>query len=50
MKRFFVKLLFDPNGLIPSIARDIYTREVLMLTSMNKKGCQETIEFGEATY
>ena len=21
-----------------------------MLTSMNKKGCQETIEFGEATY
>ena len=41
---------FDANGLIPAIATDIETGEVLMLAYMNEESLRKTIELGEAVY
>ncbi len=41
---------YDSNGLVPAIAQDAYTREVLMLAYMNKESLEQTLETGRATY
>ena len=41
---------FDADGLIPCIATDAETGEVLMLAYMNREALQRTIETGEAHY
>lgn len=41
---------FDANGLIPAIATDIDTGEILMLAYMNEESLKKTIELGEAVY
>lgn len=41
---------FDANGLVPAIAQDIGTGEVLMLAYMNEESIKETIETGLAHY
>lgn len=41
---------FDANGLIPAIAQDIESGEVLMLAWMNAEALARTIESGEAWY
>ncbi len=38
------------NGLIPAIAQDWKTGEVLMLAYMNKEAFEETLRSGKATY
>jgi len=38
------------NGLIPAIAQDYKTNEVLMLAYMNEQAFDETIKSGKATY
>ena len=38
------------NGLIPAIAQDYQTKEILMVGFMNKEALQKTIETGKATY
>jgi phosphoribosyl-AMP cyclohydrolase len=43
-------LLKDPSLLIPAIAQDIHTSEVLMLAYMNAESLARTIETGRATY
>jgi phosphoribosyl-AMP cyclohydrolase len=46
-----VKLDFEKNnGLIPAIAQDHKTGEVLMLAYMNEQAFNETLESGNATY
>ncbi len=46
-----VKLDFDKtNGLIPAIAQDADTGEVLMLAYMNQASFNETLASGKATY
>ncbi len=46
-----VKLDFDKtNGLIPAIAQDADTGEVLMLAYMNQASFDETLVSGKATY
>lgn len=46
-----VKLIFEKtNGLIPAIAQDDKTGEVLMLGFMNRAAFQETIKSGCMTY
>ncbi|MFH2093053.1 MAG: phosphoribosyl-AMP cyclohydrolase [Pseudomonadota bacterium] len=46
-----VKLDFEKtNGLIPAIAQDYKTGEVLMLAYMNKASFEETLKSGKATY
>lgn len=41
---------FDTNGLIPAIAQDHATGEILMLAYMNAQSLALTLETGEATY
>ena len=38
------------DGLLPAIAQDVQTREVLMMAWMNQEAYQETIRSGFATY
>ncbi|HCY88057.1 MAG TPA: phosphoribosyl-AMP cyclohydrolase [Desulfobacteraceae bacterium] len=46
-----VKLDFEKtNGLIPAIAQDAETGEVLMLAYMNQAAFHETLASGKATY
>ncbi len=43
-------LKFDGNGLIPAIAQDHDTHEVLMLAWMNESAIARTLETGRVTY
>jgi len=43
-------LLKDSSLLIPAIAQDVHTNEVLMLAYMNAESLARTIETGRATY
>jgi phosphoribosyl-AMP cyclohydrolase len=46
-----IHLNFDKlGGLIPAIAQDFATGEVLMLAFMNQEAWQHTLESGQATY
>lgn len=50
MKKIIKKLKFDQNGLIPAIAQDEKTGEVLMMAFMNEESLNLTISTGYATY
>jgi len=41
---------FDDNGLIPAVAQDAETGQVLMVAFMNKEALELTIQTGYATY
>ena len=41
---------FDDNGLIPAIAQDARTSQVLMVAYMNRQALDVTIQSGYATY
>lgn len=41
---------FDKQGLIPAIAQDARTGEILMVAFMNDQALQETVQSGYATY
>ena len=41
---------FDSHGLIPAIAQDAHTGEVLMVAYMNRSALDRTVETGNATY
>jgi phosphoribosyl-AMP cyclohydrolase len=43
-------LSYDANGLIPAIAQDHVTGEVLMLAWMNRAAVDRTLETGRVTY
>lgn len=47
---FIKDLKFDEKGLIPAIAQDVVSGEVLMCAYMNAESIQKTIETGHATY
>lgn len=47
---FLATLRFDPAGLIPAIAQQVGTGEVLMLAWMNHTAVRETLRTGRATY
>ena len=44
------KLKFDASGLIPAVAQDVKSGDVVMLAYMNKESLTETIKTGYATY
>ena len=44
------KLKFDERGLIPAIAQDVNTKEVLMLAYMNEESIRKTLEEKKACY
>jgi phosphoribosyl-AMP cyclohydrolase len=41
---------YDSNGLIPAVAQDAKTKEILMLAYMNKESLERTIKEGKACY
>ncbi len=43
-------LRLDDNGLIPAIAQDALTGEVLMMAWMNEDAVQRTLDSGRVTY
>ncbi|SLN40185.1 phosphoribosyl-AMP cyclohydrolase [Aquimixticola soesokkakensis] len=43
-------LTFDANGLIPAIAQDHVSGEVLMMAWMNAKAVEQTLATGRVTY
>lgn len=43
-------LIYDDRGLIPAIAQDIETDEVLMIAWMNAEAVRRTLESGRVTY
>ena len=45
-----LELLKDPNALIPAVAQDIRTGEVLMLAYMSSQSLAVTMQTGRATY
>ncbi len=50
MKEALKKLKFDSKGLIPAIAQDHETNEVLMMAWMNQESLDLTIKTNYATY
>lgn len=44
------KIAFDERGLVPAIAQDVGTGEVLMLAYMNEEALRKTLETGYAHY
>ena len=50
MKEIIKKLKFDQNGLIPAIAQDENSGEVLMIAWMNEESLNLTLASGYATY
>ena len=47
---FLNGIKFDDNGLIPAIAQDWETGEILMCAYMNAESLAKTVETGKATY
>lgn len=47
---FLKDLKFDANGLIPAIAQDAVTGEILMCAYMNQESILKTLQSGKATY
>jgi len=43
-------LSFDANGIIPVIAQDHHSRDVLMLAWMNREAIEQTLHSGNMTY
>ena len=47
---FIKDLKFDDRGLIPAVAQDVTSGEILMLAYMNEESIKMTLESGHATY
>lgn len=43
-------LKFDANGLIPAIAQDARSGEILMVAYMNEEALRRTLEIGQAVF
>ncbi|HFE52072.1 MAG TPA: phosphoribosyl-AMP cyclohydrolase [Bacteroidetes bacterium] len=46
----FDRIKFDERGLVPAIAQDVNTGQVLMLAYVNRESLARTLETGLATY
>jgi len=44
------QIAFNPDGLVPAIAQDAKTGEVLMLAWMNREAVEKTLETGNVHY
>lgn len=45
-----MKIKFNKDGLVPAIAQDYETKEVLMLAYMNQEAFDLTVKTGKGTY
>lgn len=46
----FESIAWDANGLVPAIAQDAATKEILMVAWMNRDALAQTLSTGEAVY
>ena len=46
----FDQIKFDDRGLVPAIAQDVHSGQVLMLAYVNRESLARTLETGLATY
>jgi phosphoribosyl-AMP cyclohydrolase len=44
------KVKWDENGLVPVIAQEAATKEILMFAWMNREALEKTVQTGEAVY
>ena len=44
------KVQWDEHGLVPVIAQQIHTNDVLMFAWMNREALEKTVELGQAVY
>lgn len=47
---FLDEIKYNADGLVPCIAQDVETNEVLMMAWMNRDSLRDTIENGKASY
>ena len=47
---WFKEVLWDDQGLVPAIAQDAKSGEVLMFAWMNREALEKTLALGEAVY
>jgi phosphoribosyl-AMP cyclohydrolase len=50
IKNILSQISFDERGLVPAIAQDAETGEVLMMAWMNAEAVQKTLETGQVHY
>lgn len=50
MENILKKIAFNAEGLIPAIAQQYDTKEVLMLAWMNRESIEETLKTGQVCY
>ncbi len=50
MSSWLSEVVWDGQGLVPAIAQDAKTGEVLMLAWMNREALEKTLASGEAVY
>lgn len=50
MKRILAQIAFDAQGLVPAIAQDHETGDVLMMAWMNRDAVEETLTTGQVCY
>ncbi len=50
MMKILDEVKFNSDGLIPAIAQDAVTQEILMMAWMNKESLRATVETNRATY
>ena len=49
-KKWLNEIKWDEQGLVPAIAQDAKTGEVLMFAFMNREALEKTAQIGEAVY
>ena len=50
MTNWLDDIAWNADGLVPAVAQDATSREVLMVAWMNRESLQRTVESGEAVY
>ena len=50
MKSWLVEVTWNSEGLVPAVAQDAASREVLMVAWMNRESLERTVASGEAVY
>ena len=50
MKDWLDDVAWNTDGLVPAVAQDATSREVLMVAWMNRESLRQTVESGEAVY
>jgi phosphoribosyl-AMP cyclohydrolase len=46
----FESIAWDANGLVPAIAQDVVSKDILMVAWMNREALTQTLAKGEAVY